>query len=101
MIPRIPADPALRERRKADLLLASELLRGQAALAVDDLGGRADGWALRVQAWRNLLSSPVVVAAAGLGAALFAGAGVQRRGKLWRGLRWAWLAWRLWQAKQR
>jgi hypothetical protein len=100
MIPRIPADPALRSQRKADLLLASELLRGQAALAVDDLGGRADGWANRVLAWRHLLSSPIVVAATGLGAALFAGAGQERRGKLWRRLRWAWLAWQLWRRRE-
>ncbi|HEY8876303.1 MAG TPA: hypothetical protein VIN03_01995 [Roseateles sp.] len=101
MIPRIPADPALRAQRKADLLLASGLLRGQAALAVDDLGGRADGWVSRILAWRNLLSNPIVVAAAGLGATLFAGAGQERRGKLWRGLRWAWLAWRVLSRRKR
>lgn len=40
MIPRIPEDPARRAQRKADLLMASQLLRGQAVLAVDDLGDR-------------------------------------------------------------
>ncbi len=99
MIPRIPLDPALRARRKADLLLASELLRGQSALAVDDLGQRADGWVRRVLAWRDLLSSPVVLAAVGGGAAFFASARPQGRGKLWRGLRWAWLAWRVWSGR--
>ena len=43
----------------------------------------------------------LVVAAAGLGATLFAGAGQERRGRLWRGLRWAWLGWRLWQQQSR
>ncbi|NCT85273.1 MAG: hypothetical protein GXC94_19150 [Comamonadaceae bacterium] len=100
MIPRIPADPAERAERKANLLLASELLRGQAALAVDDLGQRADGWVYRLRAWRNLLSNPLVMAAAGTGAAFFAGAGQKRRGQLWRGLRWAWLAWRVWRRQR-
>lgn len=101
MIPRIPDDPALRARRKADLLLASELLRTQSALAVDDIGRRADGWVRRVLAWRELLTNPVVLAVAGGGAAFFAGAGQDRRGKLWRGLRWAWLAWRLWSGRNK
>lgn len=96
MIPRIPADPALRSRRKADLLLASQVMRGQAVLAADDIGQRADGWVRRVIAWRDLLTSPVVQAAAAVVAGLFAAAGRQRRGALWRGLRWAWLAWRMW-----
>ncbi len=62
MIPKIPADPAERAERKANLLLASALLRGQAAVAVDELAGRADGWAVRLMAWRNLLSNPIVLA---------------------------------------
>ena len=99
MIPRIPTDPALRDRRKADLLLASALVRGQAQLAVDDLGGRADGWVLRVMAWRDLLANPAVLAAASMGAAFFAASGKERRGKLWRGLRWAWLAWRVYRRR--
>ncbi|KQW45416.1 MULTISPECIES: hypothetical protein [unclassified Roseateles] len=101
MITRIPTDPALRSRRKADLLLASQLLRGQAALAVDDLGGRADGWVLRVRAWRKVLSHPIVLTAAGGAATFFATAGKGRRGRLWRGMRWAWLAWRLWGGRKR
>lgn len=100
MIPRLPTDPAQRDRRKADLLLASGLLRGQAALAVDDLGERADGWVRRVLAWRDLLTNPIVLAAAGAGATLFAAAGKPRRGQLGRGMRWAWLAWRLWQGRR-
>lgn len=100
MTPRIPADPAQRAERKANLLLASELLRGQAALSVDDLGQRADGWALRLMAWRNLLSNPLVLAAASGGAAFFAGAGSRRRGKLLGLLRWGWLAWRVWRRQR-
>lgn len=95
MIPRIPDDPVARAERKANLLLASEVLRGQAALAVDDIGGRADGWAVRIMAWRNLLANPMVLAAAGGGAAFFAASGPRRRSQLWRGLRWAWLTWRV------
>lgn len=95
MIPKIPDDPVARAERKANLLLASEVLRGQATLAVDDLGGRADRWAVRILAWRNLLSNPVVLASAGGGAAFFAAIGPQQRGRFWRGLRWAWLAWRV------
>lgn len=101
MIPRIPADPAQRAERKANLLLASGLLRGQAALAVDDLGQRADGWVRRVVAWRDLLTNPIVLAAAGAGATFFAASGRQGRGKLGRGMRLAWLAWRLWTARRR
>ena len=100
MIPRIPHDPRLRAERKADLLLASGLLRGQAGLAVDDLGQRADGWARQALTLRGWLSNPVLLAAAGSGAAFLAMAGGRRRGQFWRGLRWAWLAWRLWQRRR-
>ncbi|MGQ3052751.1 MAG: hypothetical protein ACT6S0_13280 [Roseateles sp.] len=101
MISSIPTDPALRARRKADLLLASQLLRGQATLAIDELGERADDWVLRLRAWRNVLSNPIVLAAAGGAATFFVTAGKGRRGRLWRGLRWAWLAWRLWGGRRR
>lgn len=99
MIPHIPADPAQRAERKANLLLASEVLRGQAALAVDDVGQRADGWVRRILGWRDVLAHPAVLAAAGSGAAFFAASGRQGRSKLWRGLRWAWLAWRVWSRR--
>lgn len=95
MIPKIPDDPSARAERKANLLLASEVLRGQATLAVDDLGGRADRWAVRLRAWRQVLANPAVLAAVGGGAAFFAASGPQQRGRFWRGLRWAWLAWRV------
>ena len=100
MIRSIPTDPVARAERKADLLLASEVLRGQAVSAVDDLGQRADSLTLRAIAWRNLLSNPFVLAAAGGSAAFFAGSGKQQRGRFWRGLRWAWLAWRVLRKQQ-
>jgi hypothetical protein len=95
MIPRIPDDPALRSERKANLLLASELLRGQVQRDVDDLGERADGVVYRARTVRDWVSNPVVLAAASSGAAFFAAAGQKRRGKLMGALRWAWLAWRV------
>lgn len=95
MIPRIPHDPHLRAERKANLLLASELLRGQAQIAVADLGERADGLVRRVRVVRDWVTDPTVIAAASSGAAFFAAAGRKRRGQFWRGLRWAWLVWRL------
>jgi len=95
MIPRIPDDPLQRAERKANLLLASELRRGQAQRDVDDLGQRADGVVGRALKVRDWLSDPVVLAAASSGAAFFAAAGQKRRGQFWRGLRWAWLVWRV------
>jgi hypothetical protein len=95
MIPRIPQDPDLRAERKANLLLACELLRGQMLRDVSDLGRRGDGVVNRVLKVRDWLSDPVVLAAASSGAAFFAAAGQKRRGQFWRGLRWAWLAWRV------
>lgn len=99
MIPKIPTDSALRDRRKADLLMASGLVRGQAQLAVDDLGQRADGVAVRARAWRDLVANPIVLTVLSGGAALFAASGPKRRGKLWRGLRWAWLTWKVLQKR--
>jgi len=101
MIRNMPEGSAARAERKADLLLASRVLRGQAMAAVDDLGQRADGLALRAIAWRDLFSNPVVLAAAGGGAAFFAAIGKQKRGRLWRGLRWAWLTWRVLRRRKR
>lgn len=99
MIPRIPEDPRLRDERKANLLLASELLRGQVQRDVDDLADRGDGVVRRVLAVRDWLTNPVVLAAASSGAAFFASAGKNKRGQMWRGLRWAWLAWRVWRGR--
>jgi hypothetical protein len=99
MIPKFPTDPALRDQRKADLLMASSLARGQAQLAVDDLGQRADAVVVRARAWRDLVTNPIVLTVFSGGAALFAASGPKRRGKLWRGLRWAWLTWKVMQKR--
>ncbi len=97
---RIPVDPVARSQRKADLLLASGVLRGQADLALDDLGERADLWGRRWQWLRAQLSDPWVKAAGVAGAAFMAGSG-RRRAHLWRLARWGVLAWRLWFSSRR
>lgn len=97
---RIPTEPAARSQRKADLLLASGLLRGQAGLALDDLGGRADVWGRRWLWLRVQLSDPWVKAAGVAGIAFMAGSG-RRRAGLWRLARWGSLAWRLWFSSRR
>lgn len=74
--------------------MASQLLRGQVSLAVDDLGGRADVWALRWQWLRAQLADPWVQAAGAAAAAVAAGTGGRRAGRL---LRLGLLAWRLWR----
>lgn len=99
MIPRIPNDPLQRAERKANLLLASELLRGQVQRDVTDLGDRADVVVNRVMVVRGWLSDPTVLAAAGGAAAFFAAGGQKRRSKLLGALRWAWLAWRIWRRR--
>lgn len=101
MIPRLPADPELRSQRKADLLLASELLRSQIVLATDDLGERADVWGRRWLWVKGWMADPRVQAVAGLGTAFFAFSGSNWRGKAWRGLRWAWMAWRMFHRQRR
>lgn len=95
MIPRIPSDPALRDQRKADLLLASQLLRGQMALDVDDVGERLDVWGRRWQVLKGWLADPMVLAAASGGAAFFATTGSRRRSQLWRAAKWVWMAWKM------
>ena len=95
MIPRIPADPARRAQRKADLLLASQVLRGQILLDVEDVGGRADVWGRRWQSVRGWLSDPRLLATMGGAGAFMFAAGGRWRAKLWRMARWAWLGWRM------
>lgn len=95
MIPRIPADPTARTRRKEDLLLASGLLRVQAVRELNDLGGRADVWGRRWLWAKGWLSQPAVLAAVGAG--LLAASG--RQGRFGRALRWAWRLWRIWRER--
>ncbi|MFG6467131.1 hypothetical protein [Roseateles sp. BYS87W] len=97
MIPHIPDDPAARLRRKEDLLLASEVMRGQAVAAVCDLGERGDRWGRRWLWLQGWLADPAVRALLGGGAAFFATAGRSRRARLWRWARGAWVVWRLWR----
>jgi len=63
-------DPALRERRKQDLLLASNLMRLHADTALRELGEPVDLWAGRVarvrQGLHELAARPAVAAGAGL-----------------------------------
>ncbi len=97
---RVPTDPAARARRKAELLLASGVLRGQAGQALGDLGERADLWGGRWLWLRTQLSDPWVRAAGVAGAAFMASSG-RRRAGLWRLARWGMLAWRLWLSSRR
>jgi hypothetical protein len=90
-------DPARqREQRKQNLLLASRLARGQAVVALDELGGRADAVAYRVARVRAWLSSPLVWTAGSAVGALVLTAKL-RRVRIVRVLRWGWLAWGFWR----
>jgi hypothetical protein len=92
VIPHPPADPAARERRKRDLLLASELARGQAAAALEQVGSRVDRvayGAIRLRAWA--VQPPVWIAGGAL--ALF----VLLRLRSLRALRWGLLGLRAWR----
>jgi len=53
--------PLQRGQRKQNLLLASRLARGQAVVAVDELGGRADAVADGVAGFREWASNPLVL----------------------------------------
>jgi hypothetical protein len=110
-------DPALRERRKQDLLLASNLMRLHADAALREIGEPVDLWVGRVarlrQSLHELAARPTVAAGAGLLAFLIALLWRSRRkrgdqtsrpsrsaawGRAW-GLGWtAWRLWRRWQA---
>jgi hypothetical protein len=100
MIARLPQDAGQRAQRKADLLLASQVLRGQIGLAGQDIGQRADRWGQRVLTVRRWLSDPLVVAVVGGGAAWFAASPPTRRGRLWRTAQWAWMVWQAYRSKR-
>lgn len=98
--------PAARERRKQDLILASQLLRVQAVVAADQLAERADRWAERVTQLGALASSPVVRLVGAAVLALMFGRALRRRPAVavapratWssRLVRWGWLGWRAWR----
>jgi len=85
-----------RSQRKQDLLLASQLARGQVIGALGELADQADLAVYRVVRIRVWLSSPLVWTVASAAAALVLGARLRRVPAL-RLLRWGWLAWRLWR----
>lgn len=116
MSTRKPVDRRARAQRKQDLLLASQVLRGQAGLALGAIGDRVDRVVDRARRVRNFLMRPAVLYTAGVGlmvallrprrrpravvapAATAAGrrsaVRPRRRGGL---LRYAFLGWRLWR----
>lgn len=104
-----PRDPAARERRKQDLLMASQVLRGQADFALNTLGERADVVVGRYRRVRDFVRQPAVLYGVGSLATLWllkprkrravraaAGATAARRAGGSRLLRLALLGWRLW-----
>jgi hypothetical protein len=91
-------DPARqRALRKQDLLLASQLARGQAMAAFDELGERADTLALRVARVRLWLSDPQLWLAGSAAGGLVLAIAL-RRTPARRWLRWGFRAWRVWRA---
>ena len=95
------SDPALtppqREQRKQNLLLASRLARGQAVIAIDELGRRADAVAATVVRVRDWVTSPLVwTVGSTVGALLLTikSRRVRRVGLL----SWVLPAWRVWRA---
>jgi hypothetical protein len=90
-------DPALRHRRKQDLLLASALARAQALGAIDQIGQRADRVVERVRQVRAWLSDPRLWLAASAAGSVLALV-VLPRLRRFRLLRWGLLAWRTWRA---
>lgn len=99
MIPKLPTDPLRRAERKADLLLASQLVRNQIVLNAEDIGERADVWGRRWLWLKGWMSDPMVLAVAGGGAAFFATSGKRRRSQVWRSARWVWMAWKMYQRR--
>ena len=88
--------PAQRSRRKQDLLLASALARHQAMIAINQISHQADvvvGGYHQVRAW---MSVPKVGTVAGVGASVAAMLAL-RHVRIFRLLRWGFLAWRVWK----
>jgi hypothetical protein len=91
-------EPTLpRDQRKQNLLLASRLARGQAVVALDELGGRADAVAYRVARVHAWLSSPLVWTV-GSAVGVLVLTATLRRVRIVRVLRWGWLAWGFWRS---
>jgi hypothetical protein len=110
---RIPQDLA---QRRADLCLASEVVRAQVVASAGRLGGEVQVRRERLQAWWRPMRRgwPWLLGAVGIGwawthrgrtgelprAGLELDAGADRRARRRRrgAVGWAWLAWRLWRA---
>jgi hypothetical protein len=86
-----------REVRKRNLVLASQLARGQVVLAFDQIGQRADSAAHAVVRVRAALTNPAVWAAGSAVGALALRIALRRARPLAL-LRWGFLAWRAWRA---
>lgn len=86
-----------RNPRKSDLLLASQLARGQALGAFDELTDRADAVADRVARVGRWLSNPLLWTAGSIAGVLVLRVALRRfpNGRV---LRWAGLAWRIWRS---
>jgi hypothetical protein len=83
-------------QRKQNLLLASQLARGQVVGAFTEVAHQADSVAHRMAQIRHWLSNPWVWAA-GSTAATFALTRARQLRPV-RMLRWGWLVWRLWRS---
>lgn len=86
--------PLQRGQRKQNLLLASRLARGQAVIALDELGGRADAVADGVARLRDWASNPLVLTVGSAVGALLLTFN-KRRARRVGLLSWALPAWRL------
>jgi len=97
----VTSRPALtllqRDQRKLNLLLASRLARGQAMIALDELGGRADSVADSVARVREWLSSPLVWTLGSAVGALLLSIRKRRAGGVGL-LSLVWPAWRVWRS---
>lgn len=88
--------PAQRARRKQDLLLASALARNQAMVAINQISRQADvvvGSYRQVRAW---MAVPQVGTVASVGASVAALLAL-RHVRIFRLVRWGFLAWRVWK----
>jgi hypothetical protein len=84
--------PPQREQRKQNLLLASRLARGQALIALDELGTRADVVADKVVRVRDWLSSPLALTVGSALSALVLALKMRRSPGVGL-LSWAWPVW--------
>jgi hypothetical protein len=88
--------PALLEQRKQNLLLASRLARGQAVIAIDEIGGQADRVADTLVRVRDWVTSPLLwMVGSSVGALVLTLKG--RKARSLGLLRWIWPAWRAWR----